>query len=153
MRRPAKSTKTKSGVITMGETAARLAAEDSLRGAADRIAPAYQLTKGQEAIFWTIVNEYQAAGVLGNLDSYVLTMTAVSIDRVAVIDQEMNGDQQLITDKEHYLARGKYMTDFWRGCNELCLSPQARAKIGVAAAKAAKDGEDKLAKLLADDDD
>ena len=46
MGRPAKSTKTKSGVITMGETAARLAAEDSLRGAADRIAPAYQLTKG-----------------------------------------------------------------------------------------------------------
>lgn len=153
MARPAKSAKTKSGVIPLEDTAARIEAEEALRGTADHIEPAYELNAEQEGIFRFIVKEYEAAGVLGNLDAYVLTMTAVAIDRVAALDKEMNRAPILLTDKEYYTARGKYMSDFWRGCNELCLSPQARAKIGIVAAQAARKERDALAEALADDDD
>lgn len=153
MARPAKSAKTKSGVIPQEEAAARIAAEDKLRGGRDRIAPAYAISGAQEDIFAFIVREYAAAGVLGNLDSYVLTMTAVAIDRVSALDRQMNDDAHLLTDKEYYTARSKYMSDFWRGCNELCLSPQARAKIGIVAAQAARREKSPLEEALADDDD
>ena len=49
-------------------------------------------------------------------------------------------------------ARSKYMADFYRCCNELCLSPQARAKLGVAAAKAKAQEKDPLLAILQDDD-
>lgn len=49
-------------------------------------------------------------------------------------------------------ARSRYQSDMWKGCSELCLSPQARAKIGSLAAQAVKQKEDPLLKLLMDDD-
>ena len=49
-------------------------------------------------------------------------------------------------------ARAKYQSDLWRGCNELCLSPQARAKIGSLAAQKQKEKKDPLLAALSDDD-
>ena len=48
--------------------------------------------------------------------------------------------------------RQKYQSDLWRGCNELCLSPQARAKIGSLAAQKQKKEKDPLLAALSDDD-
>ena len=50
-------------------------------------------------------------------------------------------------------ARAKYMSDFYRCCNELCLSPQARAKLGVAAARNKAAQKDPLAAILSDNED
>ena len=47
-------------------------------------------------------------------------------------------------------ARAKYTQDFYRGCNELGLSPQARAKMAISLSK---QEEDPLTKLLAGDGD
>lgn len=153
MGRPAKITGTKTGKIGKQETAERAEVEDRLRGDDENICPAYELTDSQRKIFDFIRQQLQDASVLGVLDVYVLTVTAVSIDRVSNIDVMLNQDATLIMRKEYYTARGKYMADFWRGCNELCLSPQARAKIGIAAAAAAAKKEDPLAKMLGGDDD
>ena len=49
-------------------------------------------------------------------------------------------------------ARAKYQSDLWRGCNELCLSPQARAKIGSLAAQKQKKETDPLLSVLSADD-
>ena len=49
-------------------------------------------------------------------------------------------------------SRAKYQADLWRGCNELCLSPQARAKLGSLAAQKAKEQRDPLMDALKDDD-
>ena len=51
------------------------------------------------------------------------------------------------------LARSKYLSDFYRSCNELGLSPQARAKLGVLAASKKAEETDPLVKALSDDDD
>ena len=45
-------------------------------------------------------------------------------------------------------AKDKYTKDFFRCCNELCLSPQSRAKIALANANAAKDAADPLMEVL-----
>ena len=65
----------------------------------------------------------------------------------------------MVNDKEELLfntalmgARAKFQSDLWRGCNELCLSPQARAKIGSLAAGNKEGNEDPLMAALKDDD-
>ena len=151
MGRPAKSAKNQNSNLTKQEVDARASTEVELRGDGECIQPAYVLSRRQRAIFNYIVAQYAAIKVLGNLDSYVLTMTAVAIDRVSMLDKDANKDPSLILNPRHGDARKKYMSDFWRGCNELCLSPQSRAKIGIAAAQAAK-AKDPLAEALLDDD-
>ena len=50
-------------------------------------------------------------------------------------------------------SKDKYTKDFFRCCNELSLSPQARAKIGSLALQAKEKEEDPLIKALKGDDD
>ena len=72
---------------------------------------------------------------------------------VAEIDADANKNIAHKTDKDTVTARSKYMADFYRCCNELCLSPQARAKLGVVAAKSKAQEKDPLLAALQDDDD
>ena len=65
----------------------------------------------------------------------------------------------MVNDKEELMfntalmgARAKFQSDLWRGCNELCLSPQARAKIGSLTAGGSGGNEDPLLAALSDDD-
>ena len=51
-------------------------------------------------------------------------------------------------EKDVMAAKDKYTKDFFRCCNELCLSPQSRAKIALANANAAKDAADPLMEVL-----
>ena len=41
-------------------------------------------------------------------------------------------DPKLLLDKDAIRNRNTCVSEFYRCCNELCLSPQARAKIGAA---------------------
>ena len=61
----------------------------------------------------------------------------------------------LLLDKDMAGVRGKYWSDFRQGCNELGLSPQARAKLGIAAVANKAKENDPLAQILTggDDDD
>lgn len=45
-------------------------------------------------------------------------------------------------------SKDKYTKDLYRCCNELCLSPQARAKIGSLNLTASKNKEDPLLNAL-----
>ena len=83
---------------------------------------------------------------------YVLESTAIAIARIRQINRMINDDPALLSDASLQSTRAKYQTDMWRGANELCLSPQARAKIGSLAAQAAKAKEDPLLKVLENDD-
>ena len=46
-----------------------------------------------------------------------------------------------------------YSKDFFRCCNELCLSPQARAKISIVGAKDAGKDKKSIMDILGDDED
>lgn len=155
MARPAKPAEAGIGKIGKQEKNDRKNAENKLKGNAKNVQPAYKLTKNQRKIFNSIRKVLDDAGVLGELDTYVLTATAVAADRLADVDLQVNECHGLLLDKDVTAARGKYWSDFRQGCNELGLSPQARAKLGIVAAANKAKENDPLAKFLTggDEDD
>lgn len=153
MARPAKSLATTSGAMTKAETEEREKAEKKLKGKDDKVRPPKYLTYDQKKIFRYIVNESKEAGIIGNLDVYVLTMAAVCIDRITDIENQINEDPQLLLESKLMAAKEKYSKDFFRCCNELSLSPQARAKLSIANVKAIKENRNPILDVLEDDDD
>lgn len=152
MARPAKPADAGTGKIGKQAKNDRKNAENTLKGDAKNVQPAYKLSKNQRKIFNAIRKILSDAGVLGELDTYVLTATAVAADRIAEVDAKVNDNPQLLMDKDMAGVRGKYWSDFRQGCNELGLSPQARAKLGIVAAANKGKESDPLAKILAGED-
>lgn len=152
MARPAKSTRVKTGTITKEEEAVRTAIEDHLRGNISKLEPPDNLTEDQKEIFEFIVEKLADAEILSALDEYVLCSTVIAISRLRQIEKMVNDIPEYLFDSALMGARSRYQSDMWKGCSELCLSPQARAKIGSLAAQAVKQKEDPLLKLLMDDD-
>ena len=153
MSRPAKPAAAGTGKIGKQEKTDRKTAENKLKGNAKNVQPAYKLTPNQRKIFNAIRKILADAGVLGELDAYVLTATAVAADRIAEIDVMVNKNPEMMMDKDIAGVRGKYWSDFRQGCNELGLSPQARAKLGIVAASNKAKETDPLAAVLGGDED
>ena len=130
MGRPAMSAKVTAKHLSDAEMKSKLAAEERLRGKADRLRPPKYLTASQKKIFRFIVGEMQESGVLGNLDVYVLAECSIALDRMQEIESQINSDFSMIASQSLMSAKDKYTRSFFRCCNELCLSPQSRAKIG-----------------------
>lgn len=152
MARPSKSVRVKTGAIASDVEAVRQDMEDKLRGENAAPEPPEGLTDGQREIFQFIVDGLVASDILGRLDVFVLESTAIAIDRLRYINSLIDEDPQFVMHTGLQNARAKYQSDLWRGCNELCLSPQARAKIGsLAAQKQKKETDPLLAALSADD--
>lgn len=149
MARPAKSIKTQSRHNTKAEAKEREEAENRLKGNSNIEVPEY-LTEEQKAIFKYIkcVLDSDGADILGQLDVYIMSQTAIAIDRLHTIDEQINSNSALITDKDIISARKAYMQEFFRCCNELCLSPQARAKIGSLNLSKKKEQMDPLLQIL-----
>ena len=150
MGRPAKSVNVISKNLTNDEKKARADTEEKLRGTKDKLAPASYLNKRQKEIFEFITNELEESKILGNLDTFVLNQTAISIERLETLEKQANKDSNLFTISSNRSMREMYSKDFFRCCNELCLSPQSRAKISIAASKPPENK--KLKDILGDDD-
>lgn len=151
MARPCKSVKSMSKNLTKEEKEARLKAENKLKGEADKISPPKYLNENQEKIFRNIVSELEESGILGNLDVYILSTCAISLDRIQTIEKMINLNPELIYSKDLRLANDKYTKDFFRCCNELSLSPQSRAKFANINLEAKEEKEDPLLKVLRGD--
>lgn len=104
-------------------------AENALRGGTDKLIPPAYLSCEQQEIFLYIEDELLQSGILGNLDVFVLAQCAVAIDRMQDIDKRINENNDLLWDNKLMATREKYTKSFYRCCNELSLSPQARAKM------------------------
>lgn len=152
MARPSKSVRVKTGAIASGDAAVRQDVEDKLRGENIPPEPSAALTDGQRDIFQFIVDGLVDSDILGRLDVFVLESTAVAIDRLRYINGLIDVNPEMIMHTGLQNARSKYQSDLWRGCNELCLSPQARAKIGSLAAQKQKEKKDPLLAALCDGD-
>ncbi len=148
MGRPAKSVKTQSRHNTKSEEKERLEIEEKLRGKSDKLKPPKYLNESQKKIFKWIKKELTESGILSNLDIYILTQFSIAIDRLQAIEMKINDDFELVFDKDLMSSKDKYTKDLYRCCNELCLSPQARAKIGSLNINAQKDKNDPLLDAL-----
>lgn len=153
MARPCKPIETQSRHNTKEEIELRKEQEKKLKGLADKIRPPSYLEKNQRKIFKYIVAQLKASGILCNLDIFVLTTCSIAVDRLREIEDIINSDKNKMWDKDVMSAKDKYTKDFFRCCNELSLSPQARAKIGNLTLQAKGDEEDPVKKALAGDDD
>lgn len=149
MARPCKSAKVLTDCSqTKEEINKRIETENLLRGNDDSIvAPSY-LSKKQIDIFNFIVTELKNSGILGNLDTYILSTCVIAIDRLQKIESMINEDCQLLFDKSLLSAKEKYTKDLFRCCNELSLSPQSRAKMANINLQAKEKEEDKLLQIL-----
>lgn len=153
MARPAKAVNTQNSNLTAAEREIRAHAEESLRGGRDRITPPGYLTEAQREIFQDVVNELAQSDILGNVDVYVLASMSVTVDRLRYIEGRINEDAALLENSAFMASKDKYTREFYRCCNELCMSPQSRAKIGSAHAQAAKGGKNPLLAWLTESDD
>lgn len=150
MARPTKSVNLIKKNLTKEEREQRTDGEKNLRGNKDKLKPPTYLNSKQKKIFKFIVNQLEKSGILGNLDIYILTTCSIAIDRLQVIEQMINENINRLTDKELLSAKDKYTKDLYRCCNELSLSPQARAKL--ANINVQKQEEDPLLKVLGSGD-
>ena len=125
--------------------------EEKLKCGNDKIFPPEYLNEEQAELFKIIVSELEPADILANLDVYTLANAAVSINRIQIIDQSINKNKSLLLNKTVMSARKDAETAFFRYCNELCLSPQSRAKLAGLNATKQNINEDELINVLLGD--
>lgn len=151
MARPAMSASVTSKHLTETEKRIKTETEKNLKGASDKLKPPSYLTAPQKEIFCYIVEYLKESGILGNLDVYVLTECSICIDRMQEIERRINKNPDYMTSPSLLAAKDKYTKSFFRCCNELCLSPQARAKMANINIQSQKE-ENPLIKALMEDD-
>lgn len=139
MGRPAKPAGTGSGTVRKEELEARREAERRLKGKSVKLTPPKDLSDAQKKIYKRIIKLLEDADTLGELDAWILEQTVISIDRLQQINEQINADINKAFDKNVNSAINTNTKIFFRGCNELGLSPQARAKLGIIAAKKQQD--------------
>lgn len=153
MARPAKSVDMMSKNLTKEEYEARKQAEEKLKGGTDKIKPPTYLSKDAKKIFNYIVDELEEAGILTNLDVFILASCSNAIARIQEAEKELNKGLYDNKDKVKDALRVKesYTKEFFRCCNELSLSPQSRAKLANINVQAQQEKEDPLLKILRGD--
>ena len=151
MARPTKSVATRTGHMSKKDIDTRLEYEAKLRGDADKIRPPSFLTLPQRKIFKGLIDYLMPAGLLGNIDVHIVAQAAVTINRVQECERIIN-ETGLVDDEGNINPQIKiksgYMSEFFRICNELCLSPQARAKIAHINANAEAEKVDPLLSII-----
>ena len=131
MARPAKAVAVSDRHNTKADIDIRAKTEDQVRGDADKLKPPKWLSKRQRMLFKKVVAELRESNILGNLDEYILAQFSVAVDRLWTIEEQINENAQLLQDRQIMASKEKYSKDLYRCCNELCLSPQSRAKLGT----------------------
>ncbi len=132
MGRTAKSVGVTSKHLTKDEKAQREKAEEIIKGGTNGlIAPSY-LTEEQVDLFYFIIDELKESNILGNLDVFVLSQASICIDRLNKLEELINEDESYLMNSNFMSCKRQYSADFFKCCQELCLSPQSRAKISLA---------------------
>lgn len=136
MARPTKSANLIVGEYNKETLNNRIENEKKLKGSCDKLKPPRYLTSQQKQIFKCILENLESSEILGNIDIYVLTNCAITIDRIQTMEKAINEDNNLLNNKTFMASKDKYSKDFFRYCNELSLSPQSRAKLANINIKA-----------------
>lgn len=147
MGRPAKSVSVSDGKIGKEKIEQRKAVEGKLQLKKKPKAPDY-VNKEIKKIFNMIVKWLVEVDIASETDVFVIENLAVCVYHLREINMMMQEDRDIYFDGSIMSARSKFAAEMQRGCQELCLSPQARAKIGSLAV-ANKEETDPLMEILA----
>ncbi len=133
---------------TKTEKAIRLAVENRFRGDRyDETVPEEFDDEETRAYLW-LCEVLRPADVLGEPDRHTMKLAAITIARLERLDQMAREDPDLLLNKFYNGARNGYISQYLKFCQQLCLSPGARAKVG-SLVKNQKAAEDPLIKVLA----
>ena len=162
MGRAAKVVGLNSKNLTTEEKEKRLETENKLKGEKVKLTPPNYLNKKEKKIYKQIVSVLESGEVLGKLDTYILETCSIAINKLQTVERaidkklselsdEINEDTETLPEDELTLRellkiKEMYSKDFFRCCSELCLSPQSRAKLGIASGK--KKEEDPVINVL-----
>lgn len=147
-----RSVKTTRKHHTKQEKAVRLAVEETLKGKALPKKPPTELTTAQGEIYSWLYEQLAPAKILSKLDLVTMKNACIIIDRLQIIDADIEKtieDSDLTLFAKLSSLRNTYFNQYLKVCNELCLSPSARAKMGTLAVSQLKEQEDPLVKALA----
>nr|WP_286674720.1 MULTISPECIES: phage terminase small subunit P27 family [unclassified Clostridium] len=122
-----------------------------MKGNSDNIKPPKHLSKEQKKIFKYITNELVNSEILGNLDIYVLSTTAICIDRLQDIEKLINEDIEKLNDRKLMGSRKDYQSDLFRCMSELSMTPASRAKLGNLNLQAQQNKDDPVLVALGGD--
>lgn len=147
MARPTTSAKLIKGAMTKNNKAIRLAVENRFRGDRyDETVPEEFSEEEARAYSW-LCEVLRPADVLGEPDRHTMKLAAITIARLERLDQMAREDPDLLLNKFYNGARNGYIAQYLKFCQQLCLSPGARAKVG-SLVKNQKAAEDPLLKVL-----
>lgn len=150
MARPSKSVNVINKNLLKEERKIRQETETKIRGKSDKLKPPDYLTEPQKETFNFIKRELKESELLGNLDIFILAHTATCADRLSNMEKQINNDNSLLENSSFMSTKDKYSKDLFRCCSELCLSPQSRAKIALAASKP-QQNKKSILDILSDD--
>jgi P27 family predicted phage terminase small subunit len=145
--RKAVSVRTTKKHLTKSEKDKRIAVENAFIDDADVKAPRY-LTKNQKVAFKFIVTALKQAKVLSSLDTQTIIQASVVIDMLTFSNKEVASNPTLAIDREFVGTQEKLVRTYLKLCDELCLSPQSRAKLGVLVANQKEEEQDPLLNVL-----
>ena len=127
---------------------ARIEQEKKLKGKSDKLKPPSYLTKGAKKVFKFVLEELKEGDILCNADIFVLEQLALTVDKCKTFEEMMQNETDIgKIDKisKIYDRYAKYLSRYF---NELCLSPQSRAKIGALKVNAQEEEQDPLLTAL-----
>lgn len=145
MGRLPKPVKATEGANTKREIETRIAVEDKLAGVGISSVPPLDFNESRANIYKWLYEALEPSGVLSVLDTATFKQACIIIDRLNELDAMI--DVAGLADKNLRVARSDYFNQYLKICNELCLSPTARAKMGTLVANKVKD-EDPLLSAL-----
>ncbi|MCS6103583.1 phage terminase small subunit P27 family [Clostridium botulinum] len=151
MARPSMSASVTSKHLTEEERKNKVETEQKLKGNGEKIKPPKHLSKEQKKIFKYIVNELVNSEILGNLDIYVLSTTAICVDRLQEIEKLINEDIEKLNDRKLMGSRKDYQSDLFRCMSELSMTPASRAKLGNLNLQAQQNKDDPVLLALGGD--
>ena len=135
--------------LTKEEKDRRLAVENAFKSGGDvTIEPPDYLDVDQLKAFDFIESALREADVLSKLDTVTITQAAVAICMLERSNMRVINTPELSYDDKFVATHERLVRTYLKLCDELCLSPQARAKLGVLLANKQKERQDPLLNVL-----
>lgn len=161
--RPASLKKGKSE--TKEQLEERAALEKQLQGDDDEVKiPPEEFSDEEKSYYLWLVEEIELVGLITNLDKPLLEQTATCLSAIKECDRVLRKDGIFVDSidrygnievKEHQANKTKqsYMGKYAQLCNQLGLSPSARAALASKKVDIKKQEEDPVLKALRGEDD
>lgn len=122
--------------------------EEKLRGKNDRLKPPKNLTKGAKKYFKEIVTNLEESELLGNGDIGIITITAMTRDKVDQLETMIQASSNIDDIKSLMKLQSGLNKDLKGFYNDLGLSPTSRSRLASMQMQKQEEEADPLLQAL-----